>query len=104
MAGWYVWSTLGLYPVTPGSGEYVLGIPAFDEAIITLPTGKIVRISSHNNTVQHQFVTGLKWNGEVFKKLAISHQELVCGAELEFELGLVPPLGVYDTAILPFSI
>lgn len=104
MAGWYVWSTLGLYPVTPGSGEYVLGIPAFDEVVITLPTGKIVRISSHNNTVQHQFVAGLKWNGEVFKKLAISHQELVCGAELEFELGLVPPLGVYGTAIPPFSI
>ena len=27
MSAWYVWSALGLYPVTPGSGELVIGTP-----------------------------------------------------------------------------
>ena len=38
-SAWYVWSSLGFYPVCPGSGEYVLGAPAFPKITITLPGG-----------------------------------------------------------------
>ena len=36
-SAWYVWSSLGFYPVCPGSGEYVLGAPAFPKITVTLP-------------------------------------------------------------------
>ena len=38
-SAWYVWSSLGFYPVCPGSGEYVLGAPAFPKITVTLPGG-----------------------------------------------------------------
>ena len=31
MSAWYVWSALGMYPVTPGSNQLILGTPMFDE-------------------------------------------------------------------------
>ena len=34
MSAWYVWSALGMYPVTPGSDQLILGTPLFDRAIV----------------------------------------------------------------------
>ncbi len=39
-SAWYVFSALGFYPVTPGTGEYVLGTPLFGKATLTMPGGK----------------------------------------------------------------
>ncbi len=41
-SAWYVFSALGFYPVTPGSGEYVLGSPLFDRVTLYLENGKTV--------------------------------------------------------------
>ena len=35
MSAWYVWSALGMYPVTPGSNQLILGTPMFNEARVT---------------------------------------------------------------------
>jgi hypothetical protein len=35
MSAWYVWSALGMYPVTPGSDQLILGTPMFDRATVT---------------------------------------------------------------------
>lgn len=37
ISAWYVFSALGVYPFFPGSPEYVLGMPAFDEVTLLLP-------------------------------------------------------------------
>ena len=34
MSAWYIFSSLGFYPVTPGSSNYALGSPLIEEAII----------------------------------------------------------------------
>ncbi|MGN6353828.1 MAG: GH92 family glycosyl hydrolase, partial [Parafilimonas sp.] len=34
MSAWYIFTTLGFYPVAPGSGQYSLGSPAIDDAIL----------------------------------------------------------------------
>lgn len=36
-AAWYVWAALGLYPLCPGTGQYVLGSPLFPR--VTLRSG-----------------------------------------------------------------
>ena len=40
MSAWYVLSSLGFYPVTPGSNEYAIGTPLFDKATINLENGE----------------------------------------------------------------
>ena len=44
MSAWYVLSSLGLYPVCPGSGEWVLTRPLFHHAYIHLVDGRTVEI------------------------------------------------------------
>jgi len=40
MSAWYVFGALGFYPVNPVSGEYVIGTPMLEEAVIQLPGRK----------------------------------------------------------------
>lgn len=44
MSAWYILSALGFYQVTPGVPEYWLGSPRFDEALVSQPGGKALRI------------------------------------------------------------
>jgi len=104
MSGWYVFSALGFYPVTPGSGHYVLGIPFLDEATIQLGNGKSLTIETTGNVPQNSFVADLSLNGETYDKLEISHEDLVKGAHLAFRLGLVPPNKNYTAQQLPYSL
>lgn len=42
MSAWYVMSSMGFYPVCPGSGEYVTVEPLFSKVTIHRPSGKMV--------------------------------------------------------------
>ena len=42
MSAWLVFTSLGFYPVAPGSNQYVLGRPFVDRAILHLPNGKLL--------------------------------------------------------------
>lgn len=104
MSGWFVFSALGFYPVTPGSGEYVLGIPLFDSVKIHLPNGKALTIETDNNVPQANFVANLKVNQQDHRPLFLTHQTLLEGASLHFTLGLAPTYHDYSTKEVPFSI
>jgi predicted alpha-1,2-mannosidase len=39
-SAWFVWSAMGMYPVCPVNGEYVLSKPLFDKVEISFPNGK----------------------------------------------------------------
>ncbi|MDO4949559.1 MAG: GH92 family glycosyl hydrolase [Bacteroidales bacterium] len=49
MSAWYVFSSLGFYPVCPGSGEYALGIPTFSKATVHLENGHDFVITRNDN-------------------------------------------------------
>ncbi|HAI01125.1 MAG TPA: glycosyl hydrolase family 92, partial [Flavobacteriales bacterium] len=40
MSAWYVWSTMGMYPVEPGSGQLVLGSPLFEQTVVRPAQGE----------------------------------------------------------------
>jgi len=41
MSAWYVMSALGFYAVTPGTPDYEIGTPHFDDVSLILPGGKV---------------------------------------------------------------
>lgn len=104
MSGWYVFSSMGFYPVCPGSGEYVLGIPLFDSVTIELPNGEQMHIHAENNQPQSNFVTQVTLNDEEYTKLYITHHDILEGKSLEFQLGLAPNYRSYEQSELPYSI
>ena len=104
MSSWYLLNSLGIYPVTPGTGQYLIGIPNLDKACLHLPRGKQIVINCKGNVPQYQFVTKLDFNHHPYHKLYLTHDDLVKGCQLDFQLGLVPPQIHYCSADLPFSL
>lgn len=90
MSAWFVFSALGFYPVCPGSTEYVLGTPLFDEAIVHLENGNHFRIKASRNSRAAFYVQRTLLNGKKQTKSYIEHSEIKNGGQLVFELGDKP--------------
>jgi predicted alpha-1,2-mannosidase len=90
MSAWYVFSALGFYPVCPGDPAYLIGSPLFNKATLTLPGGKTFTITAKNNGPQEFYIQGALLNGETFDKTFISHEQIMNGGGLEFQMGSSP--------------
>ena len=89
-SAWYVFSAMGFYPVCPGSGEYVLGTPYFDEMTLHLENGKTVSIKARNNSEDNCYIQQLLLNGAPYSKNYITHTDLMNGASFIYDLGAKP--------------
>lgn len=86
MSAWYLFSSLGLYPMNPASGEYVFGFPLLDTATIQLSSGKKIHIRTRGKRKPGSFVKKVFWNGKVIDQYFIKHADLMKGGELVYEL------------------
>jgi putative alpha-1,2-mannosidase len=86
MSAWYIWSAMGLYPMNPASTEYQFGRPLFDKVTIHLPNGKTFTIIAKNVSKDNKYIQSVKLNGKEYTKWSLSHQELLSGGELVFEM------------------
>jgi predicted alpha-1,2-mannosidase len=84
-SAWYVWSALGLYPLYPGVGGFVVSSPAFTSATVRLKGG-ILKIVAPSAAPAKPFVQGLKVNGTATTSLWIPWAQVAKGATLEFDL------------------
>ena len=90
MSAWFVLSALGFYPVVPGRPEYVLGTPLFPKATLHLENGKRFVIKAADAAAERPYVQGARLNGTPYPRSWISHESLMAGGELAFELGPRP--------------
>ena len=90
MTSFVVWSCLGLYPVTPGSAEYAIGSPVFPEAKVHLPGGKTFEIVAKGASEDNKYIQSATLNGEPLTRPFLSHDEVVQGGKLVFEMGDQP--------------
>jgi len=86
MSAWYIWSAMGLYPMNPASTEYQFGRPLFDKVTIHLPNGKTFTIIAKNVSKDNKYIQSVKLNGKEYSQWYISHQDLLKGGELVFEM------------------
>ncbi|TVP89692.1 GH92 family glycosyl hydrolase [Alkalibacterium sp.] len=104
MSGWFIFSMLGFYPVTPGTNQYVLGIPQFDEAKIMLPEEKTFSIKVESNVPQYSFVKAVELNGETYTPLYLTHETLSKGGNMTVSLSLLPGRRCIKDDDLPYSL
>jgi predicted alpha-1,2-mannosidase len=90
MSAWYVFSAMGFYPVTPGMPVYTIGTPLFEEMSIQLPNDKKLKIIARNNSAQNKYIQSATLNGEPLKNAWFTHQDIVDGGELVFDMGPRP--------------
>lgn len=92
-SAWYVFSALGFYPVCPGSGEYVLGAPLFKSARLYLENGKVVEINAPLNSDKNRYIKDLKVDGISYDKNYLTHDQLMKGGRLIFDMDAEPNEG-----------
>lgn len=83
MSAWYLFSTLGFYPVTPASGQYALGIPAFEKIEVELPNKRKLTIRAEG-LKEHDTLLDIRFNGKKLDTPFIGISELLEGGVLEF--------------------
>ncbi len=84
MSSWYIFSSLGFYPVNPAQGIYHIGIPLFEEATIQVLNGNIFKINASNFSKENNHVKQVLLNGKPLQRIYITHKEIVNGGVLEF--------------------
>ncbi len=84
MSAWLVFASMGFYPVAPGSNEYVIGRPFVDHAVLHLPNGKSLTVTSVNLSEEHGFVKDVLLNGNSLDRSYVTHEQLMNGGELKF--------------------
>ncbi|PRD49096.1 GH92 family glycosyl hydrolase [Sphingobacterium haloxyli] len=90
MSAWYLFSSLGFYPVAPASDEYWLGAPIVESASIHLENGKVFRVEAINQSTKHMYVQAVLLNGKPLKGFTIKHNDIMNGGHLQFKMGARP--------------
>jgi predicted alpha-1,2-mannosidase len=90
MSAWYIFSSLGFYPVCPGSNEYVIGSPSIDKATLNLENGNQFMITAKNLSDKNIYIQQINLNGKLYNKFIINHEDIMRGGTLEFVMGPKP--------------
>ena len=89
-SAWYVFSSMGFYPVCPGTDQYVLGAPLFKKITLQLENGKKFVINAPANSDQNRYVQSVSLNGKKYTANWISHEDILKGGVLEAVMGSNP--------------
>jgi putative alpha-1,2-mannosidase len=90
MSAWYIFSSLGFYPVCPASGEYAIGSPSVKQGIIQLGEGKILTVKANKLSDKNSYIRSATLNGKPLNKSFIKHSDIAGGGELIFEMSNRP--------------
>lgn len=104
MSAWYILTALGLYPVTPGSGELQLTTPRFREVTLTLPEGKELSITTDQDPKAYPYISSISLNGKELDRLFVTTEELSEGGTLSFTLSKEPSDELGQGGDRPYSL
>ncbi len=90
MSAWYIFSSLGFYPVSPGSSDYAIGSPAVNNAVINLDNGKRFIIAVQQQSDVNVYVQKVVLNGKEIKNFVLHHEDVTKGGKLVFVMGATP--------------
>lgn len=86
MSAWYIFSSLGFYPVNPDAAEYYIGTPQFDKATIHLPNGNDFTITAKRSKPGQYAVKNVALDGKKITDYKLSHGDLLNGGNLHFNI------------------
>lgn len=90
LSSWFVFSAMGFYPVTPGTTQYQIGSPVFEETIIHLSNGRQFVLKANNVSKKNKYIQSATMNGIPFNRPWLNHEEILSGKTLILEMGPTP--------------
>lgn len=105
MSAWLAFSMMGFYPVAPGTDQYVLGSPVFEEISIEISKNRKFTVKAKGVSDQARYIQSATLNGKPFTRTYLTHGELLKGGTLVLQMGEKPnkQWGTQD-ADMPFSL
>jgi putative alpha-1,2-mannosidase len=90
MSAWYVWSAIGLQPLTPGRAELLLTSPLFSQVIVHRGNGITLTVNGNGASTANKYVQSLTVNGVSSTKPWLPESLVTGGGTLTFTLGATP--------------
>ncbi len=86
MSAWYALSAMGIYQVTPGSAIYAIGSPVFEKVTLKFENGNHFVIQANNQSKTNKYIKSATLNGVSYTKSFLTHETLLNGGTLVFEM------------------
>ena len=83
MSAWYVWASMGLYPLVIGEPYYEITKPLFEEIILRLDNGKSFVIRNKTTVNPDSKIRKVLLNGKEIEDFRIFHHDIYKGGLLE---------------------
>jgi predicted alpha-1,2-mannosidase len=90
LSAWYIFSAIGLYPVNPADGTYVIGTPRFERVTIQLEGGRQFTVEAPGVSETNMYIQTARLNGRPLDRCYITHDEIANGGTLVFIMGATP--------------
>ena len=90
MGAWFILNSLGLYPLAPASGNYLLGSPLFANVTIDVGNGQMLNIIAKGQSPLNTAVAAVRMNGMPVAGVNVAYADLMRGGVLEFDM-VIPP-------------
>ncbi|MFI2641823.1 lectin [Streptomyces sp. NPDC018610] len=87
MSAWYVWSALGMYPMTPGTSDLALGSPLFPQIALALPSGRTLTVNGDGAADNAPYVQSATFDGSPWNNAYAPASALTTGGTLAYTLG-----------------
>ncbi|GAC96181.1 glycosyl hydrolase [Pseudozyma hubeiensis SY62] len=108
-SAWYIFSAMGIYPVDPVSGEYVVSSPFFERMDITIPAraeeekGVHLRIEAPGSDDEHVYVANVTVNGRSIAQPKLKWSDVLAGGTWKFGLADTPQAWGNDQSLPPLQ-
>ena len=86
LSAFAVFSSIGIYPVTPGSPHYTIGSPLFSRIVLTMDNGKRFEIIAEGCSKENKYISYAELDGKPLDGPWISHQDIMNGGKLVLEM------------------
>jgi predicted alpha-1,2-mannosidase len=96
MSAWYLFTAFGFYPVTPASGDYMIGSPLFNRMSLKLASGKRFTVIAEGNSPQNLYIQSATLNGKPLTRPVIRYEDILAGATLHLTMGPQPSTWATD--------
>ena len=101
MTAFVVFTSMGIYPVTPGVPYYNITSPIFEKTAIKLQNGNTFTVVAEGSSKRKKYIQKAFINGKEIFSPFISHQQIMEGATLKLDLGELPNKEWGKNAVMP---
>lgn len=87
MGSWYVFASIGLYPMIPGVAGFSINTPQFEKVTINLPLGQLTITGGSTN---NNYISSIKVNGKNYKSTWVDWDLIRNGGILDYKTSKTP--------------